>query len=173
MTWHRSRLDQQHGRDLIFTLVVGWGEGGAVLPPVLNEGWDLGRRQLAGGQPAPNHPPHSTSNSSLSMSNGEINIIFEYVGTVARQANRRIPISHKYLPGDWTQVPHDRKQTGCHWTSETWYECIEIAGSPQGSPPAANYVSSEAGRRTCSEHETGTEELCETKWDYHIVGTTA
>jgi hypothetical protein len=21
-----------------------------------------------------------------------------------------------------------------HWTSETWYECSEIAGSPQGSP---------------------------------------
>jgi hypothetical protein len=27
-----------------------------------------------------------------------------------------------------------------HWTSETWYECSEIAGSPQGSPPAADYV---------------------------------
>ncbi len=99
MTWHRSRLDQQHGRDPIFTLVVGWGEGGAVLPPVLNEGQDLGRLQLAGGLPAPNHAPHSTSSSSLSMSNGEINIIFEYVGTVARQANRRIPVSHKYPPG--------------------------------------------------------------------------
>jgi hypothetical protein len=30
-----------------------------------------------------------------------------------------------------------------------------------------------AGRRTCSERETGTEELCEIKWDYHIVGTKA
>jgi hypothetical protein len=56
-----------------------------------------------------------------------------------------------------------------HWTSRTVYECSEIAGSPQDSPPAADYVGYEAGRRTCSEHETGTEELCEIKWDYHIV----
>ncbi len=38
---------------------------------------------------------------------------------------------------------------------------------------AADYVGCEAGRRTCSEGETGTEELCEIKWDYHIVGTMA
>jgi hypothetical protein len=31
----------------------------------------------------------------------------------------------------------------------------------------------EVGRRTYSEHETGIEELCEIKWDYHIVGTMA
>jgi hypothetical protein len=48
-----------------------------------------------------------------------------------------------------------------HWTSGIVYDCSEIAGSPQGSPPAADYVSCEARRRTCSEHETGTEELCE------------
>jgi hypothetical protein len=60
-----------------------------------------------------------------------------------------------------------------HWTSETWYECSEIAGCPQGCPPAAYYVGCEAERMTCSEHETGTEELREIKWDYHIVGTTA
>jgi hypothetical protein len=61
-----------------------------------------------------------------------------------------------------------------HWTSDTWCEGSEIAGSQQGSlPPAADYVGCEAGRRPCSEPETGTEELCETKWDYHIVGTTA
>ncbi len=48
-------------------------------------------------------------------------------------------------------------------------ECSEIVGSPQGSPPAADYVSSEARRRTCSEHETRTEELCQSKLDYHIV----
>jgi hypothetical protein len=34
-------------------------------------------------------------------------------------------------------------------------------------------VGHEAGRRTCSEHEIGTGELCEIKWDYHIVSTTA
>jgi hypothetical protein len=60
-----------------------------------------------------------------------------------------------------------------HWTSETWCECSEIAGSPQGSPPVDDYVSCEAGRRNGSEHETGTEELCEIKWDYHIVGMRA
>ena len=27
-----------------------------------------------------------------------------------------------------------------HWTSVAVYECSEIAGSPQGSPPAADYV---------------------------------
>jgi hypothetical protein len=60
-----------------------------------------------------------------------------------------------------------------HWTSGTVCECIEIAGSPQGSPPAADYVGCEVGRKTCNKLETGTEELCEIKWDYHIVGTTA
>jgi hypothetical protein len=54
-----------------------------------------------------------------------------------------------------------------HWTSGTVYERSEIAGSPQGSPSAADYVGCEAGRRG------GTEELCEIKWDYHIVGTLA
>jgi hypothetical protein len=37
----------------------------------------------------------------------------------------------------------------------------EIAGSPQGSPPAADSVGCEAGRRTYSERETGTKELCD------------
>jgi hypothetical protein len=60
-----------------------------------------------------------------------------------------------------------------HWTSGTVCECREIAGSPPGSPLVADYVGCEAGRRTCRERETGTEELCEIKWDYHIVGTTA
>ncbi len=63
-----------------------------------------------------------------------------------------------------------------HWSSGTVYKCNEIAGSPQGSPPppsAANYVGCEAYRRTCSEHETGTEELCEIMWDYHIVSPMA
>jgi hypothetical protein len=58
-----------------------------------------------------------------------------------------------------------------HWTSETWWEACEIAGSPQGSPPAADSVGCEARRETCSERETGTGKLCEIKWDCHIVGT--
>jgi hypothetical protein len=58
-----------------------------------------------------------------------------------------------------------------HWTRGTVCECSEIAGSSQRSPPAANYVGCEAGRRTCSERETRREELCETEWDYHIVST--
>jgi hypothetical protein len=53
------------------------------------------------------------------------------------------------------------------------YDCGEIAGSLQGYPPAADYVGCEAGKKTCRERETGTEELCEIKWDYLIVGTTA
>jgi hypothetical protein len=60
-----------------------------------------------------------------------------------------------------------------HWTRETWWELSEIAGSTQCSPPAADSVGCEAGRETCSECETGTGELCEIKWDYHIVGTRA
>jgi hypothetical protein len=60
-----------------------------------------------------------------------------------------------------------------HWTSETVCEYGEIAGSLQGSPPAANYVGRKARRRTCIECETGTEELCGIKWDYHIVVTMA
>jgi hypothetical protein len=51
-----------------------------------------------------------------------------------------------------------------HWTSKTVRECTEIADSPQGSPPAADYVCCEARRRTCRKCETGTEELCEIKW---------
>jgi hypothetical protein len=60
-----------------------------------------------------------------------------------------------------------------HWTSGIVYECSEIAGSLQSSPTAADYVGCEAERRTCSEHETRTEELCEMKWVYHIVGAMA
>jgi hypothetical protein len=59
------------------------------------------------------------------------------------------------------------------WASGTVYECNEIAESPQGSPEQLTISGCEAGRRTCSELETGTGELCEIKWDYHIVGTTA
>jgi hypothetical protein len=48
-----------------------------------------------------------------------------------------------------------------HWTSETWWEWSEIAGSAQGSPTAANSVGCEARRETCSERETGTGKLCD------------
>jgi hypothetical protein len=40
----------------------------------------------------------------------------------------------------------------------------------QGLPPAADSVGCEAGRKTCSERETGTEEPCEIKSAFHIVG---
>jgi hypothetical protein len=60
-----------------------------------------------------------------------------------------------------------------HWTSGTVCEFSKIAGSPQGSSHAADYVGCEARMRTCSEFETGTEELCEIIWDYHIVNTMA
>jgi hypothetical protein len=60
-----------------------------------------------------------------------------------------------------------------HLTSGTVCECSEIAGSPEGSPPIADHVGYEAGRRICSERETGTKELCEIKWDFHIVGMAA
>ncbi len=60
-----------------------------------------------------------------------------------------------------------------HWTSEKWLEGSEIAGSPQGSPPATDSVGCEDGRRSCSEHETGTEELCDQvdQVGLHIDGT--
>jgi hypothetical protein len=60
-----------------------------------------------------------------------------------------------------------------HWTRRTVYECNEIAGSPESSPTAADYVGYEAGRRTCIERETRTEEVCENKLDYHIVSMMA
>jgi hypothetical protein len=43
--------------------------------------------------------------------------------------------------------------------------------APSPPPPTADYVRCEAGRR--SDRVTRTEELCEIKWDYHIVGTMA
>jgi hypothetical protein len=54
-----------------------------------------------------------------------------------------------------------------HWTSETVSECSEIAGSSQGSPSQQPTMS--VVKLTYRKHETGTEELCEIKWDYHIV----
>jgi hypothetical protein len=40
-----------------------------------------------------------------------------------------------------------------HWTSGTVCECSDIAGSPQGSPPAADYVNNDQSRlgHQCSE----------------------
>ncbi len=40
-----------------------------------------------------------------------------------------------------------RSKRVVYWTSETWCECSDIAGSPQDSPPAVDYVGCEAGRR--------------------------
>jgi hypothetical protein len=65
-------------------------------------------------------------------------------------ANRRIPVSHKYPPGDWTRVPHDGKQTGGpldQWKLCIVYECSETAVSPQGSPwqPTMLVVKPEGG----------------------------
>ncbi len=77
-------------------------------------------------------------------------------------------------PGDLNLWPLWREANRVvHWTSETWWESCEIAGSPQGSPPAADSVGCEARRETCSECETGTGKLCEIKRDCHIVGTRA
>jgi hypothetical protein len=71
-------------------------------------------------------------------------------------------------------IEHGSLMTGSkwvdHWTIGSVYECSEIAGSPQApQQPAMSVVKSE--RRPCSERETG--ELCEIKWDYHIVSTMA
>jgi hypothetical protein len=42
-----------------------------------------------------------------------------------------------------------------HWTSETWWEWIEIPGSPQGFPPAANSIGCEAGREPAASVKQG------------------
>jgi hypothetical protein len=41
------------------------------------------------------------------------------------------------------------------------------------APKQLTMLVCEARRRTASERETRTEELCEVKWDYHIVSTRA
>jgi hypothetical protein len=58
-----------------------------------------------------------------------------------------------------------------HWTSGTVYKCCETAGSPQGSPPTADYVCVKAEGGPAASVKPG--ELCEIQWDYHIVGTMA
>ncbi len=61
-----------------------------------------------------------------------------------------------------------------HWNLELCMNAVRLQAPHRAPPhPAADYVSYEAGRRTCSKRETGTEELCEIKWDYHIVGMMA
>ncbi len=67
---------------------------------------------------------------------------------------------HKSTPWGLNPGPSWREANG--WTTGP-AECSEIAGSTQGSSPAPDYVSCEARSRTCSEHETGTEELYEIK----------
>jgi hypothetical protein len=53
-----------------------------------------------------------------------------YDPTVGRQANRRIPVSHKYPPlgiEPGSLITGSRRVN--RWTSGTVYECSEIAGS--------------------------------------------
>jgi hypothetical protein len=55
---------------------------------------------------------------------------------------------------------------------ELCMNAVRLQALHRATNPAADYVSCEA-RRTWSERETGTEELCEIKWDYHIISMTA
>ncbi len=73
--------------------------------------------------------------------------------TVARHANRRIPVSHKYPPGE-----NEMRLQALH------------RGPPQQSTSS---VVKPEGRPPASEREIRTGKLCEIKWDYHIVGTRA
>jgi hypothetical protein len=50
---------------------------------------------------------------------------------VAENANRRIPIPHKYPLGIEPRSLMTGSRRVDHWTSGTVYECCEIAGSPQ------------------------------------------
>jgi hypothetical protein len=59
-----------------------------------------------------------------------------------------------------------------HWTSETWMDAVRLQALHR-APPNSRLCGCEAGRRTCSERETGIEELCEIKWDCQIVCTRA
>jgi hypothetical protein len=47
--------------------------------------------------------------------------------------------------GIWTWVPYDGNKQVVHWTSETWWEWSEIAGSPQPL-----YIQPDAGFGVCS-----------------------
>jgi hypothetical protein len=59
-----------------------------------------------------------------------------------------------------------------YWTCGTVYECSEIAGYPQGSPPAAEMSVVKPEGEPAASVKPG-QKSCEIKWDYHIVGTTA
>ncbi len=59
-----------------------------------------------------------------------------------------------------------------HWTTETVFMNAVRLQALHRAPPVADYVGCEA-RENLSEGETGTEELGEIKWRYHIVGMTA
>jgi hypothetical protein len=59
-------------------------------------------------------------------------------------------VSHKYPHGIWTWVPHDGKETG--GPLDQW-NCVGMQRDCRlsaGLPPAANFVSCEARRRTCN-----------------------
>jgi hypothetical protein len=68
----------------------------------------------------------------------------------------------------WTWFPHDGEQTGNpldQWDMVwMWRDCRLCTGLP----PSNNSVGCEAGRRTCSDRETGTEELCEIRSVYTL-----
>ncbi len=84
--------------------------------------------------------------------------------------------SRFHISTPWGLKPGPLWREANRWTTgpmELCMDAVKIAGSTQGSPPAADYVGCEAGRRTCRERQTRTGKLCEIKWDYHIVGTTA
>ncbi len=64
-----------------------------------------------------------------------------------------------------------------HWTSGPVQLCINVVSLQAlhraRPPPPSSQLCRLAEKRLCSEHETGIEELCEIKWDYHIVCMTA
>jgi hypothetical protein len=64
------------------------------------------------------------------------------------------PVPHKYPPGDWTQVPHDRKQTGgpldqwnCVWMQ---WDCRLSTGLPPSSRLCQLWSQKEDLQRACN-----------------------
>jgi hypothetical protein len=59
-----------------------------------------------------------------------------------------------------------------HWISGLCMNVVRLQALYRASPQQPT-INCEAGRRTCSERETGTGKLCGIKWDYHIGGKRA